>query len=156
MDTQKLEKITECKLLGITLTNTLSFEKNTEIIVKRAFTRMLILRKLSEFGIPINDMINIYILYIRSVAEQSCVVWHSSLTEEQIMDIERTQKVALRIILQEHYETYQNALNLTKLETLSSQRKTLCLRFAQSCLKSEYNLDMFPMNTKPVNTRKAT
>ena len=66
---------------------------------------MLILRKLSEFGIPINDMINIYILYIRSVAEQSCVVWHSSLTEEQKMDIERTQKVALRIILQEHYET---------------------------------------------------
>ena len=114
---------------------------------------MLILRKLSQFGVPIDDMINIYILYIRSVAEQSCVVWHSSLTEEQIMDIERTQKVALRIILQENYETYQNALNITKLETLLSRRKTLSLRFAKTCLKSENNADMFPINTKSVNTR---
>ena len=153
LDSAKLDEINECKLLGVVLTNTLSFEKNTEMLVKRAYTRMLILRNLSAFGVPIEDMINIYILYIRSITEQSCVVWHSSLTEEQGLEIERIQKVALRIILQEKYEHYQHALFLTNLEPLFSRRKSLCLRFAKSCLKSEKNCDMFPMKKKTVNTR---
>ena len=133
------------------MTNTLSFEKNTEMLVKRAYTRMLIIRNLSAFGVPIEDMINIYILYSRSITEQSCVVWHSSLTEEQGLEIERIQKVALRIILQEKYEHYQHALFFTNLEPLCSRRKSLCLRFAQSCLKSEKNCDMFPMKIKTAN-----
>ena len=96
---------------------------------------------------------NIYQLYIRSVAEQSCVVWNSSLTLEQHVDIERIQKVALRIILHEQYENYENALKITGLETLRSRRKNLCLRFVQNCVKSEHNKRMFPVNTKVVNTR---
>ena len=114
---------------------------------------MLILRNLSIFGVPIEDMVNIYILYIRSIIEQSCVVWHSSLTDEQSLDLERIQKVALRIILLEKYEHYQNALFLTNLDPLFVRRKALCLRFAQSCLKSERSCDMFPAKVKTVNTR---
>ena len=131
----KLEELSECRLLGVVLTNDLSFEKNTESIVKSAYTRMIMLRKLSQFGISMSDMLNIYVIYIRSVVEQSCVVWHSSLTEEQHMEIERVQKVALRIILQDLYENYSNALAVTQLETLKSRRKLLCLRFAQNCTK---------------------
>ena len=89
-------------------------------------------------------------LYIRSVADHTWLVLDSSLTEDQIMVIERIQKVAPRIILLEHYETNQNALNLTNLETLSSRQN---LVFAQTCFKSENNVDMFPINTKTVNTR---
>ena len=100
-----------------------------------------------------SDMLNIYVLYIRSVVEQSCVVWHSSLTEEQHMEIERVQKVALRIILQDLYEDYSNALAITQLETLKSRRKLLCLRFAQNCTKREKSKDMFPLIEKNVNTR---
>ena len=149
----KLEEISECRLLGVVLTNDLSFEKNTESIVKSAYTRMIMLRKLSPFGISMSDMLNIYVLYIRSVVEQSCVVWHSSLTEEQHMEIERVQKVALRIILQDLYENYSNALAVTQLETLKSRRKLLCLRFAQNCTKREKSQDMFPVIEKNVNTR---
>ena len=68
-------------------------------------------------------------------------------------DIERVQKVALRIILQENYEDYQTALSITALESLKIRRKDLCLRFAKSCVKSEKNQDMFPIKEKVVNTR---
>ena len=149
----QLEEVSECKLLGLTLTNDLSFDKNTQNLIKNAFTRMIMLQKLVVFNIPLEDLLNIYQLYIRSVAEQSCVVWNSSLTLEQHMDIERIQKVALRIILHEQYENYENALKITGLETLRSRRKNLCLRFAQNCVKSEHNKRMFPVNTKVVNTR---
>ena len=81
LNNNKLEEISECRLLGVVLTNNLSFEKNTESIVKNAYKRMIMLHKLSQFGISVADMLNIYVLYIRSVVEQSCVVWHSSVTE---------------------------------------------------------------------------
>ena len=70
---------------------------------KKAYTRMIILEKLYEFNLPVEEMINIYILFIRSIVEQSCIVWHSSLTEDDHTAIERVQKVALRIILDSQY-----------------------------------------------------
>ena len=118
LNQKKLDEIEECRLLGVTLTNNMSFERNTEKIVKNAYSRMIMIRKLSEFCVPMEDMLNIYVLYICSAAEQSCVVWHSSLTEEGHTELERIQKVALRIILQDLYESYENALKITNLQTL--------------------------------------
>jgi hypothetical protein len=60
---------------------------------------MTILQKLYAFNVPEEELLEIYILYIRSVLESSAVVWHSSLTQRQILELERVQKVALRIIL---------------------------------------------------------
>ena len=48
--------------------------------VKNSYARISILRKLKAFQVPTDDLINIYVLYIRSRLEQSAVVWHSSLT----------------------------------------------------------------------------
>ena len=64
---------------------------------------MQILRKASSFGASEDDLKNIYFLYVRSQLEQSAVVWHSSLTEENIADLERVQKTAVKIILKNKY-----------------------------------------------------
>ena len=103
------------------------------------------LHKLIEFGAPINDLLIIYILYIRSVCEQSCVVWHSSLTVENEDDLERIQKTALKIIYKQKYIDYENALNMSKLKKLSDRRKILCLKFAKKSVKNESAQDMFPI-----------
>ena len=55
LENEKLVEITECKLLRVTLTNKLSFEKNTEVLVKRAFTRMLIFINLLTVWCPSNN-----------------------------------------------------------------------------------------------------
>ena len=63
------------------------------------------------------DLVLIYISYIRSLLEQSCVVWHSSLTEADSEKLERVQKVSLRIILKDSYECYdqqESSLSLTQ------------------------------------------
>ena len=67
---------------------------------------MVILQNLSNFNMPIIELLNIYILYIRSVVEQSSVVWNSSITQEECLEIEWDQKVALRIIMNENYVNY--------------------------------------------------
>ena len=73
---------------------------------------MELLRRKSTFGASWNELKNIYILYIRSLLEQSCTVWNSGLTEEDKQDLERVQKSVLKNILQENYDTYENALKL--------------------------------------------
>ena len=84
--------------MGVIIDNNLSFKKNTQSIIKRAYKRMIILERLYEFNLPVEEMVNIYILFIRSVLEQSCVVWHSALVEDDHTALERVQKAALRII----------------------------------------------------------
>jgi hypothetical protein len=57
--------------------------------------------------------------------EHSTTVWHSSLKQENIDDLERVQKSALRIILQENYKSYKQGLALLNLETLADRRESL-------------------------------
>ena len=73
---------------------------------------MIILRKLKEFELKTTDMITIYILFIRSVIEQSSVVWSSSLTNGEMAFLERSQNFALRIIFGQKYISYENALKM--------------------------------------------
>ena len=93
-----VEVVPEIKLLGTIICNDLTWDSNTANIVKRAHARMILLRKLSEFGAPREHLKTIYILYIRSVLEQSAVVWHSSLTQQNTEDLNRVQKSACKIM----------------------------------------------------------
>ena len=86
---------------------------------------MEILRKLSSFNAPIKDMIVTYFLYIRSILEQSSVIWHSTLSEEDNVNLERVQKNALRNILKDKYENYENARRVLKIKTLYERREKL-------------------------------
>ena len=78
--------------------------------MRKANARMEIVRRVSGFGAPIEYLKEIYVLFVRSMLEQSAVLWHSSLTKENSEDLERVQKNALRIILKNEYQTYTKAL----------------------------------------------
>ena len=131
-----LEEVTETRLLGVILDSQLSWKSNTSFIVKKAYKRMPILHKLYEFDVPRKDLLEIYILYIRSVLESSATVWHSSISQGQENEIERVQKVALRTILKDEYLNYSNALEICSLTTLKDRRTHLCKVFAKRCVKS--------------------
>ena len=124
-------------------------------LVTRCYKRRTILRNLSSFYVPIIEMINIYCLYIRSVAEQSCIVWFSTITTGEENDLERIQKVALRIILKENYTSYESALKITNLKTLKARRYQLARKFAVKCTKKEKTNDMFPLKPLTIDTRNS-
>ena len=109
----------------------------TEEIVRKANGRLQLLRKVSSFGADVSDLKLIYVMFIRSLLEQSCTVWHSGLTEQNTQDLERIQKTSFKIILKDNYMSYENALKVLDLETLSDRRENLCLSFARKCLKNE-------------------
>ena len=92
--------------------------------------RICLLRKVASFKPSQKDLNLIYIQYVRSILEQSCVVWHSSLSVENREDIERVQKNGLIIILRNNYTHHEEALDNLNLESLEERRKHLSLKFA--------------------------
>ena len=136
IDDEKLEIVDEAKLLGVILTNDLKLNQNTEYLVKKAYCRMELLRRVAEYSSSIEDLKIIYTMYIRSILEQACVVWHSSLTQENCEDLERVQKCALRIIMGSKYTSYDEALKDTNLQSLKDRREELCKKFVKNCIES--------------------
>ena len=83
--------------------------------------------------------------------EQSCVIWHGSLTAENREDLERVQKNALRIILKNEYTHYKEALEDLSLESLEDRRQKLSLRFAIKSKKNPCISELFKPKEKDHN-----
>ena len=81
----------EYKLLGVMLRSDLSWNSNTNYMVKRANKKLWALKRLKRLGANSKDLTDVYIKQIRSLLEFSVPVWHSSLTEQDKMKIERVQ-----------------------------------------------------------------
>ena len=105
---------------------------------------------MSEITKSKEDRLHIYKTYIRSVLEQSCVVWNASISKQNERELERVQKVSVKLILGK-YESYTEALKILKIETLKERRQELCDRFAENCAKNPRTSHMFKRNTKSHN-----
>ena len=88
---KNVENVNEMKLLGTIITNDLKLKKNTKFLIKRAYAQMELLRKLTSFTKSIEDRKHIYKSFIRSVLEQSCVVWNFNITKQNERELERVQ-----------------------------------------------------------------
>ena len=108
---ETIDTIEKTKLLGTVITNNLKWDENTKEIIKKANMRMCLLRKVASFKPSRKDLKLIYIQYVRSILEQSCVVWHGSLTAENKVDLERVQKNAPRIILRNDYTRHKRSIS---------------------------------------------
>ena len=102
-------------------------------------------------------MKTVYISYIRSILEQSSNIWHSALSVEDRISLERVRKNAFRNLLQEKYITYKKALQDLKLETFYARRERLLLNFGKKCTLLPQTKHSFPLNNKVHNmsSRKA-
>ena len=141
-----LTRVDEVKLVGVWLQSDLKWTKNSKELTRKAFSRISMLTKLKYAGVGMTDLIDIYILYIRSVVEYCAVVWHSSLTEELKGSLEMVQKTCLRVILGDEYLGYAAALDICGLESLFQRREDRCLTFATRCLKHPTLRKLFPLN----------
>ena len=130
MENTNIETQDEMKLLGLTVRNDLSWKSNTNSMVKRAYKKLWIIKRLKNQGANLDDLIDIYVKQVRSVLEFGVAVWNSGLTQEEISDIERVQKAFMHIALGHEYLDYNSALQVTNLEPLNYRRKKLCTKFA--------------------------
>ena len=108
-------------------------------------------------------MVQLWKTFCRSILEQSCVLWDGGLTAENRRDLERTQKTFARLVLEEDFKNYKQALSLLQIPTLQDRRKELTLRFAETGIMDGTLTDLFPkirkrhtMETRKENVYKVT
>ena len=145
--------VEDSKLLGVMISSDLKWALNAEYIVKRANSKLWCLRRLKSHGANSEDLLDVYFKQVRSIVEFAAPVWHSSLTGEDRIKIERIQKSALHIILGINYKSYRSALKMTNLDTLFERRRKLCKTFAKRSLKHPKFKHWFKPRTLMPNAR---
>ena len=114
---------------------------------------MWLLRRLKLIKLDSNFILDYYLKEIRPLAEQGVAIWNSGLTKAQARDLEKIQKVAFKIILDESYTSYDVACTLLSISPLEYRRTDLCTNFAIKLFKSSRSTDFFTPAVKLVNTR---
>ena len=132
------------KILGTIITDKLTWDDNCDYLIKKVNARMQLLRGVLSFGASDEEMVHLWITFCRSVLEQSCVVWHGSLTQENVDDLERTQKTFCKLVLRQKYKDYEHSLLYLNLDFLKKRREVLCLQFAKAGIKHDKLNDLLP------------
>ena len=118
----------------------LKWEGNTQYICKKARKKIFLLRSMKMSGLSLTELVDAYTKEIRSILELAVPVWNFGLTLEQSMEIERVQKAAISVILGLQYTTYDEALEKTRLERLSSRRRKICSKYITKNMNSDQPL----------------
>ena len=115
IDGKVVERVDHVKLLGITLSNDLTWKRHVDNIVKKAGKRIYMLYQLKRAGVNQTDLVTIYISVVKPVVEYACPVWHM------------IQKRAVRAIFPGM--SYVDILNHINLSTLKERRDYLCKKY---------------------------
>ena len=153
LDNHQLEIVEEMRLLGVHIRSDMKWHTNTEQMVKKAYKRLWIIRRLKSLGVAKRDLVDIYEKHVRCVLELAVPAWHGSITQKERVLIERVQKCAVHIILGQSYNSYKLALDVLQLESLEARRTKLCIKFVKKAEKHEKFANWFKLNDKRSNTR---
>ena len=121
-DQHQVELVTNAKLLVVTLDSHLSFSEHITAIRKSASKKIHGLLVLKQSGVDQTSLTHLYQSRIIPTISHASPAWYPFITDHQKEELEKTQRLALRIIYsdEEHYCDRLAAANITTLcETLN-------------------------------------
>ena len=142
-----INRVLQTKLLGYWFTHDMKTRKHVHHMLSICYKRIWAIRKLKQAGVSDFDILHFYFMKIRSVLESNCVVYHPMITQEENNDIERIQKIVLKIILENRYEDYHQACLLLDVQNLQLRRIKLSLNFGLKCISNNKFKNLFEINT---------
>ena len=140
------------KALGVHFLSTPTLQAHINSICKKFRSRYWTLRNLKLNGFTCEELVQVYKTMILPVTDYACVMYHSSLTETQDLQLERLQNHALKTIFGTGISA-RKARELASLSTLRARREILCENFAKKCLKNPLFAAWFPLKTARTSTR---
>ena len=114
------------KLLGVHISDDLTWAAHCDAIINKANGRLYALRALKKCGQSMQDLTAVYCSLIRSVLEYDCVVF-ANLPQYLSNALESIQKHALGMIPPS--ASYDQALSILGLTSLRDRRDAACKRF---------------------------
>ena len=122
----ELYKFRDCRHyenLGTILNNKLDWNQNCKNLIQKVNKRMLFLRKILSFGATQSDKVHLWVVYCRSVLEQSAVLWQGGLTQENRDNLERTQHFFCKANFEGKHRQLWNTFISTKLDLTWQEKR---------------------------------
>ena len=92
IDGAAIERVSQVKVLGVTLSSDLSWNSHVDGIVSKARKRVFLIYQLKRAGIGQCDLVRIYISVIMPAVEFASPAWHTNLPKYLSDNIELIQK----------------------------------------------------------------
>jgi len=108
VDGNTIARVSTIKLLGIQVESNLKWNSHIDYIHAKASSRLYFLKQLRKCSNNIGDMLHFYTTVKCPELEYACPVWHTSVTNEQCIRLESTQKRVIKIMngITEDYTTF--------------------------------------------------
>ena len=139
IDGAAIERVSQVKVLGVTLSSDLSWNAHVDGIVSKDRKRVLLIYQLKRAGIGQCDLARMYISVIRPVVEYVCPAWHTNLPKYLSDNIELIQKRCRKTIFPGC--SYDDILDMTNLLTVHDRRTTLCRTYFNKTNRSNHKLN---------------
>ena len=141
-----LEVVPHLRLVGVNLSDDFTWNKNTDTLIEKAYSKVWMLRRLKALGASRRSLLDIYYKHIRSILEFASPAWTGSLTRKESRRLERVQRVVLKIIFNSIKKPYRKLLEENKIQKLSKRRTQLALKFAKKAFAHEKFRSWFVLN----------
>ena len=122
-----IEKVSCYKLLGVHLSDNLTWNEHVTYIVKKGSKQLFAIRALKKCRLTDRQLIFVYCSIIRSVLEYASPAWADLMQYLNDQIIESIQKRALKIIFPSL--CYEDALKKSGLILLRHRREDACITF---------------------------
>ena len=140
IDGNLVETVEYAKLLGVTLSNDLTWDRHVDCIVKKkAAKRVCMLYQLKRAGISQLDLVTVYISVVRPGLEYAGPVWHTNLPKYLSDSIELIQTSALKSTFPG--KSYNDILNDICIRTPRERREFLCMKYFTEIQGSAHKLN---------------
>ena len=126
INNEELGLVNSAKLLGVTISNNLTWNEHINEIIKKASKRLYFLSQLKRARVAKQDLVLFYTSCIRSLLTYASPVFFYALPEYLKNELERIQKRALRIICPGH--CYNDAMELANIVPISDYILEICMQ----------------------------
>ena len=150
VDRQPLKVVTETRILGIIVTESLKWEAHVELICAKAMKKIGVITRLIELKLDYKFILDVYEKEIRSILEYGAIVYHSGLTQKLSNKIENIQKIYFRIL--SNYLgidlSYSESVIFFQKDFLFSRRMDQCIAFVKRNLSDPDAPQLFVKRSK--------
>ena len=149
----RIESREEMKLLGFFFGSEPNVNCHVAEIQRRFRARFWALIHLRRSGFKGKELFSLYTVFVRPVIEFCAVVYHSLLTSQQSIALERLQKQVIKLAYGWEL-SYQEACSRYGIESLEDRRKLMLDRFVAKTLRNpRFAEDWYPLRQDGPNVR---
>ena len=108
---------------------------NTSYIIKKAYKRMCIVRRLKSLGASTNQLLDVLNKQVLSVLFLGAPAWFGQLTVAEKTHLNRVLRCGLHIIYGDSYRSFKAALTRANMLSVTDQVQNMTTRFAHKSAK---------------------